>query len=82
MRFIALLHSEIFRLAVLLLIWLILMLGLANSEPEVIIYPPYGDWGTPVVVTLTPTPSAVPGWWDSLPTPIPLKATVTPSPTP
>lgn len=82
MRLKALLHSDIFRLALLFLVWLILMLGLADVGPEVIILPPYGDWGTPAIMTLTPTPSAIPGWWDNLPTPIPLKGTVTPSPNP
>ena len=39
----------------------------------------YDPWKAPVLVTSSPTPSPVPGWWSSMPTAVPLSASPSPA---
>ena len=57
----------LFVLAAILLA--VLMLSVV---PQVLPHPITLEWQSPEVVTATPTPTPTPGWWDAMPTPIPL----------
>lgn len=39
-------------------------------------------WSTPAVTPSTPTPTAVPGWWEQMPTPQPVSPTTSPGDSP
>jgi hypothetical protein len=62
----------------ILLLALVLVLILLLSGVSQIVFQRSSDpWRVPVLVTSSPTPSPVPGWWSSMPTALPLFASPT-----
>jgi len=59
-------------LAILLVASGLPLLELINETPQGTI------WSTPAVTPSTPTPTAVPGWWQQMPTPQPVSPTTSP----
>ena len=51
---------------------ILLVVLMLSAMPFLLPEPVSPEWQSPEVVTSTPTPSATPGWWDDMPTPIPL----------
>ena len=51
---------------------ILLAVLLLSAVPQVLQKPVAPEWQLPEVVTATPTPTAPPGWWDAMPTPIPV----------
>ena len=57
-------------LAVLAAILLVVLM--LSAVPQVLPKPKPAPWNLPQVTALANTPTPTPGWWDAIPTPMPL----------
>lgn len=55
----------------LLLIFLIVLVAIVAIQQDQESQTKSTPWITPVITTLTPTPTAAGGWWSELPSPTP-----------